>query len=420
MKYFVILMTILYFFKTQAQSNWTTQDAGVSNDLLTVSVIDSNKVVIAGRDGMIIRTVNGGQTWSQLYSGGTDLNDIYFSNPNMGWIAGGPYSPPNFGVILKTDNGGVSWTQKYFQHSLFSIHFISDSVGWAGGYHILLKTTDGGNTWQEIDVSNIIAEIYSIYFTSPDTGWVAGELTVYKTINGGINWEQQHPVPPAIGSVRYFSINGFDSDTLWICGYRWDWGNESAILYNSSNSGQTWSRINIPLDYISSFYLFNNKIGWCVGSGKIIKTIDRGTSWTVQHNSSMWSLNDIDFADSTDGYVVGNQGTIIRTCNGGGSWTGLFEGPETSVLKDFYLYQNYPNPFNQTTNIEFSIPKAEFVSLKIYNLLGQEVVNLVSENLKAGFYKYDWDAGSLACGIYIYRLQTEKGAAQSKKLVLLK
>jgi len=88
----------------------------------------------------------------------------------------------------------------------------------------------------------------------------------------------------------------------------------------------------------------------------------------------------------------------------------------------FSLLQNYPNPFNPTTTIEFSIPKSEFITLKVYNILGEEVATLVSENLAAGSYKYVWDSRSagMASGIYLYRLQSGEGFSQTRKLVLLK
>ena len=85
----------------------------------------------------------------------------------------------------------------------------------------------------------------------------------------------------------------------------------------------------------------------------------------------------------------------------------------------YNLSQNYPNPFNPTTSIEFSIPKTEFVTLKIYNVLGQEVEKLVSKRVTPGSYKYIWDAGHLASGIYYFKLEAG-GFIQSKKLILMK
>lgn len=91
-----------------------------------------------------------------------------------------------------------------------------------------------------------------------------------------------------------------------------------------------------------------------------------------------------------------------------------------SEISEYTLKQNFPNPFYPVTTIEFSIPKTEFITLKIYNLLGKEVTTLVSENLRAGIYKYEWDANGFASGVHYYRLETDKGFVQSKKLILLK
>jgi hypothetical protein len=85
----------------------------------------------------------------------------------------------------------------------------------------------------------------------------------------------------------------------------------------------------------------------------------------------------------------------------------------------YSLSQNYPNPFNPTTNIEFSIPKSEFVTLKIYNVLGKEVATLVSEKLAAGKYDYEWNAGSLASGVYLYKIQAGN-YVRAKKMILLR
>jgi hypothetical protein len=89
------------------------------------------------------------------------------------------------------------------------------------------------------------------------------------------------------------------------------------------------------------------------------------------------------------------------------------------VPETYSLQQNYPNPFNPATTIEFAIPKSEFVTLKVYDALGKEVQTLVAENLNAGSFKTRFDAGRLASGVYIYRLQAGK-YFEAKKLLLVK
>ncbi|MBS1515048.1 MAG: T9SS type A sorting domain-containing protein [Bacteroidetes bacterium] len=92
---------------------------------------------------------------------------------------------------------------------------------------------------------------------------------------------------------------------------------------------------------------------------------------------------------------------------------------QTSVTGGFYLYQNYPNPFNPVTNIKFDVPKASFVTVRIYNSLGREIALLVNEAKQAGSYAVDFNASSLSSGVYYYRLQTE-GFTETRKMVLLK
>lgn len=90
-----------------------------------------------------------------------------------------------------------------------------------------------------------------------------------------------------------------------------------------------------------------------------------------------------------------------------------------STPKEYILNQNYPNPFNPTTVIEFVIPKADNVSLKIYDVLGREVATLLNERRNAGVYRVNFNAASLSSGTYFYRLQSG-GFTQTKKMILVK
>jgi len=92
---------------------------------------------------------------------------------------------------------------------------------------------------------------------------------------------------------------------------------------------------------------------------------------------------------------------------------------ETSVPTEFYLYQNYPNPFNPITQIKYSIPGNDYMSLKIYNLLGEEVAVLFEGYQQAGSYEVSFDGSSLSSGVYLYRLSSNN-FVETKKLILLK
>ena len=86
---------------------------------------------------------------------------------------------------------------------------------------------------------------------------------------------------------------------------------------------------------------------------------------------------------------------------------------------EFRLEQNYPNPFNPSTTIRFALPKTSNVTIKIYDVLGRQVATLVDEKYQPGVYKIIFEAGELASGLYIYRIQTQS-FTQSRKLMLLK
>jgi len=85
----------------------------------------------------------------------------------------------------------------------------------------------------------------------------------------------------------------------------------------------------------------------------------------------------------------------------------------------FNLAQNFPNPFNPTTSIQFGLPAPGHVTLKIYNVIGQEVATLADEDLSEGTYSRVWNASGMPSGVYIYRL-TAGSFTETKKLQLLK
>ena len=91
----------------------------------------------------------------------------------------------------------------------------------------------------------------------------------------------------------------------------------------------------------------------------------------------------------------------------------------SKIPSEFSLKQNYPNPFNPSTTIEFTLPKSEFVELKVYNILGKEVTTLVSNKLNQGNHTYQFDGKNLASGIYYYQL-VAGDYREVKKMILLR
>jgi hypothetical protein len=123
-------------------------------------------------------------------------------------------------------------------------------------------------------------------------------------------------------------------------------------------------------------------------------------------------------------YGHGPQGDVIRIYNyvrlvrDAESTTGLIDDDNSSP-SSYSLNQNYPNPFNPSTTISFTLPADSQVSLKIFNLIGQEIETLVSNDLSVGNYSYNWDAKNQSAGVYFYNLKTDD-YSELKKMILLK
>ncbi len=92
---------------------------------------------------------------------------------------------------------------------------------------------------------------------------------------------------------------------------------------------------------------------------------------------------------------------------------------EVSIPTRFSLNQNFPNPFNSVTSIQYAIANKQFVTLKVYDILGKEIATLVNENKEAGNYSVDFNAAELPSGVYIYQLSTAD-FTQIKKMILTK
>ncbi len=422
-KFLIISFFLIYFKLLIAQSGLSPQNINVTTDLYSVFAIDSNNVLITGRDGIVLKTTNGGVDWIQPNSPTTTipLVDICFTNENKGWIIGGWFSMPNFRLMLETNDGGYNWVEKTINlpHGLLSIFFLNDSIGWAGGYRVMIKTVDGGYTWQELDVSSFYPEIKSISFVNTDIGWIGGEKSIHKTTDGGQTWQSQNPMPGYW--IRIYSVQALNTDTLWATGCQVDINNCYKKSFKSIDGGQSWSEMNTHF-MLESIYFVNKDTGWGAGSGHIVYSSDGGNSWIDQYTSTTYRLTDISFIDSKIGWVVGGQGTILKTVNGGINWTTLTTDVEklpSNLPSIFHLDKNYPNPFNPITTIEFFIQQKGFVELSIFNVKGEKIEILVNNELNIGNHKSIFNGSKYPSGLYFYQIKTESYNC-TRKMVLLK
>ena len=233
---------------------------------------------------------------------------------------------------------------------------------------MIFNTTDGGFNWnfQDSTAKNNFLPLRDIQFTNADSGWAVGGISgnsiILRTVDGGENW------------------------ISWI---------------SSSNPPD------ISIASFQEIYMLTSNVGWIVGSSNgpayILKTTDGGQSWsdeTPENESS--GFQSISMLNGLHGFIVGGQGELYETINGG-ELTDV--SSKYIVTEKFNLSQNYPNPFNPTTTIQYSIPKESFVTIKVYDVLGKELTTLVNERKPEGNYHVDFNASNFPSGIYFYRMQ---------------
>jgi hypothetical protein len=192
-----------------------------------------------------------------------------------------------------------------------------------------------------------------------------------------------------------------------------------AAKNRSTDNGNTWTSMTIPVNNISSFA--ENSLGhlfigtYNFGNG-VWRSTDYGDTWEEMNNGlTIMDVRSVAI-DSNDYLYAGTNGeSLFKTT------TSTLTNIINSKIQpsSFGLEQNYPNPFNPTTTIKFDLPKATEVSLKVFNVLGEEVTTLVSDRLSTGLYSYEWDASNLASGVYLYRLRAGD-YVETRKMVLMR
>jgi photosystem II stability/assembly factor-like uncharacterized protein len=410
---------------------WFSQTCSGSKALLTVHFCDESNGWVAGRDGAVFKTTNGGRTWQDFSFNDqiSFLENAKFISSSTGLIAGWAWSNSD---IRRTTDGGSTWQGIDLGNAWpKDISFIDMNNGWIAGitaslisvttdewgsvsisttgrHSTIWKTSDGGATWNE-NVLSISNWLYSIDFSDANTGWAVGDNgLIIKTTNGGTSWTTQ-----SSGTTNYlYEVDFIDLQKGWAVG-------QSGTIIRTTDGGTTWTSQSSGTTYSLSGVCFTDALnGWVVGtSGLILHTVDGGQTWAQQTSNTGTSLNALCFIDSLTGWIAGSSGTILKT-----SSAGILVGIDHAIdnlPKTFNLAQNYPNPFNPGTTIRYSIPQISFVTIKVYDILGREIRALVNENKAAGNYSVSFDAGNLASGIYFYTIKAGD-FVQTKKMILLK
>jgi len=191
------------------------------------------------------------------------------------------------------------------------------------------------------------------------------------------------------------------------------------VVY-TTNGGLNWMTSNSGISLLWHFYFINTNVGWAVGtpSDSVAKTIDGGVNWyRVPTSIAGKPFKSNFFVNDSVGWIVGYDGIILKTTSGGEILTNVYY--DSDIPEYFSLYQNYPNPFNPTTTIKYQLGNDGYVSLKVFNTLGEEVAELVNEFKRAGSYDLTFNAENLPSGMYVYKL-TSGNYVESKKMIMMK
>jgi photosystem II stability/assembly factor-like uncharacterized protein len=432
MKKMIFTLTILTAIIFKVSPQWYLQESGTTANLRGVWFADSLNGWACGDSGIIVHTTNKGLEWSKQNSNvSTILMDIFFQNLQKGWAVG------DFGTILFTSDGGNNWEIKESTVTtlLRKVKFADSSHGMiVGNQTTLVGTEDGGITWQS--ASGGFRDIYSLVYTQY-WNWMffverwhgAKIATIFRTTNNGMTWDTTltSPCMPLPNDV-YAHVEPFIF-------YLYSAACKNGFMLTSTDEGNNWriggGLADTTIDFFGTTYDSVSLKLWGVGSkGKIVSSIDTGKTWAAIQSGVNVDLYDIIFPCEKLGWAVGDSGVILRYDNP----TFVNNPSPEEFLLGFHLSNPYPNPFNPTTKIKFTIPSVEtgyipslHITLKVYDVFGNDVSTLVCEEKQAGNYEVEFDGTGLPSGVYIYQLKvggpeinSGQGVIQTKKMILIK
>jgi photosystem II stability/assembly factor-like uncharacterized protein len=366
----------------------------VSNEgtLFDVQMLDANTAIAAAHvwngEGAIVRTTNGGSTWSTVYWTAGSLMAVDFPTATIGYVVG------ISGQRIKTTDGGITWAPltNPLRINWWDVDFINADTGWIVGENAsIYRTNDGGLTWDAQYAGT--GYLYGVDFVNSALGYATGENgMILKTTTGG-NLQNLPPTNfsrllPADSSVDPFSPPPY---------VRFIW---------SSSGDPEGGEITYVLNVRAPTLIFDERF------------VTSDTSQTV---SVTLPPEDLDEVHTIQWTVVATDGIDTVFANNG---SGVFfinysaaNEPSALAAREFGLV-NYPNPFNSSTIISYSLPQTGSVVLRVFDVAGREVFTRTAGVLPAGTHHAAFDASGLSSGVYFARLETARGMANHKMILL--
>ncbi len=318
-----------------------------------------------------------------------------------GMTASAPFKEDYAGFAYSTD-GGTNWN---VNQNIFDINGITGTLPQKNNIRV------NSLPQIEVDKSNGPRKNW-LYIVTTDTNLApAGhdpDIILHRSTDGGTTWSSGIRVnqdPLNDGKIQYFPAMDIDEGggvNIIFYDDRYTTSDSAEVMLARSNDGgNTWNESLVSDHRFQPKPIFGGSSNY---QGDRISLISIGSKlhafWMDDYSGTyqIWSqIMDINISDVAD---------------------------ENSVINNFKLFQNYPNPFNPSTEIEFRINKTSFVSLKVYDLLGNEVSTLVNETKSPGSYKVNFNSSNsngknISSGIYFYQIKAG-GYTQTRKMILLK
>ncbi|HZW39497.1 MAG TPA: YCF48-related protein [Ignavibacteriaceae bacterium] len=398
---------------------WVQKSSPVSVNLNKLFFIDSSSGWACGDSGVIIYSSDKGNSWtSQLTGLSSEIVSIFFIDSSLGYALS--YSLDGT-IVLKTTNGGNVWDNFVFPFSpniMSDVHFLNKDIGFLAGFQgEIFRTSDGGERWEQMNQDTSVYGGYpvqNLVFIDSLLGFGLGGYmdisgVIYKTSDGGLNWKAQ-----GVGPEPIYDLVFIDSNNVIATGGDLEYG---ASLTRSSDLGETWNYDTLG-QYGIGFQIVKRT------SNEIYITLDRrneyllstdsGATWKVKPFPNNVSMNAMVFLDSLNGYAVGDSGKILVY----DPYFVNVKNEEAIIPEDLSL-NVYPNPFNSYITILYKISIPGNPEINIYNTLGEKVYNEFLGEQNIGEHKRMINAVELSSGIYYLTLKV-KDKIVSSKIVLLK
>ncbi len=423
MKFNKTLITLITLFYIIAAVKVNSQSLLNEN---SIKFENPTTATLVGQDGLIMRTEDGGLNWLVQSSGITNVlnsNDFMSFYDEDGEEVKLHIAVGENGIILLSVDNGANWSVKTTgtSENLNDVKIFSPNMIFVCGNNgTLLSSADYGETWSAVSLNtvinlNSIATSGSTTMAAENTIVVLGDSgTVFGSTNL-VEWTQfTVPVTEKLLSAD------FNGNNVIAAG-------ENGTILKSIDKGITWtaSISGITTHIFDIKFVTPTVVIASSENGTMVRSEDAGDNWVTITTPATVDLFAVNFGTSSFGISTGAENTEIYTTDGGITWTSSMEPPMTNLRNNeqVKISQNYPNPFNPSTVISYDITSAANVSVKVYDMTGREVRTLVNSFQNAGTYAVNFNASNLASGIYFYVLRVNTGSneiTKTMKMILTK